>query len=212
MFLASAALSIASGPDEIAKMIDSVGEIHGGEAQKRVLEWQKVLRESAMLPEEDKLVRVNMFFNRIPPGEDIVSWGVKDYWATPLEFIIANKGDCEDYATAKYLSLLQIGVPEARLRITYVTAYLPDRHLLQSHMVLGYYPTPSAEPLILDNLVTAILPASKRPDLSPVLGFNSSGLWSAKLEKSGDSKRGGNLPGGWRAMQQRMNNEPVTLQ
>ncbi len=44
-------------------------------------------------------------------------------------------------------------------------------------MVLAYYATAQAEPLILDNLVTEIRPASRRPDLTPVFSFNSEGLW-----------------------------------
>jgi hypothetical protein len=43
--------------------------------------------------------------------------------------------------------------------------------------VLAYYPTPGGEPLILDNLVPEVLPASRRPDLVPVYSFNSDGLW-----------------------------------
>jgi hypothetical protein len=31
--------------------------------------------------------------------------------------------------------------------------------------------------LILDNLVSEVRPASRRPDLSPVFSFNSEGLW-----------------------------------
>jgi hypothetical protein len=47
----------------------------------------------------------------------------------------------------------------------------------QAHMVLAYYAQANAEPLILDNLVTEIRPASRRPDLTPVFSFNSEGLW-----------------------------------
>jgi hypothetical protein len=36
---------------------------------------------------------------------------------------------------------------------------------------------PNAEPLILDNLITDVRPASRRPDLAPVFSFNSEGLW-----------------------------------
>jgi predicted transglutaminase-like cysteine proteinase len=207
LFLALTASSLAGDMDEMARMIEAAGKFHGEEAKKRVAEWLKVIQKSTMLPEEEKLIRVNSFFNHIPAGQDITIWGVNDYWATPMEFLIANRGDCEDYAIAKYFSLQQLGVPEARLRITYVTAFLPERRLLQPHMVLGYYPSPSAEPLILDNLVPAILPASKRTDLSPVFGFNGSGLWSAQQEKNGGGTNGGSLPGAWREMLQRMDTE-----
>jgi len=48
---------------------------------------------------------------------------------------------------------------------------------VQAHMVLAYYATPAAEPLILDNLISEVRPASRRPDLVPVFSFNSDGLW-----------------------------------
>jgi hypothetical protein len=44
-------------------------------------------------------------------------------------------------------------------------------------MVLAYYASPGAEPLILDNLIGELRPASRRPDLAPVFSFNSDGLW-----------------------------------
>ena len=44
-------------------------------------------------------------------------------------------------------------------------------------MVLAYYATPGAEPLILDNLIGDIRPASRRGDLEPVFSFNGEGLW-----------------------------------
>jgi predicted transglutaminase-like cysteine proteinase len=81
--------------------------------------------------------------------------------------------DCEDYSIAKYLSLKEIGVPIQKLRITYVRA----RQRTESHMVLAYYATPDADPLILDSLTGDIRPASQRPDLVPVYGFNDDDLW-----------------------------------
>jgi predicted transglutaminase-like cysteine proteinase len=74
-----------------------------------------------------------------------------------------------------------LGVPIEKLRITYVRAELglPGSGISQAHMVLAYYPTPDGEPLVLDNLVSELRPASRRPDLRPVFGFNSQGLWVA---------------------------------
>jgi hypothetical protein len=45
-------------------------------------------------------------------------------------------------------------------------------------MVLAYYPTPDAEPLILDNLMDDIRLASARNDLQPVFSFNEDDLWN----------------------------------
>jgi predicted transglutaminase-like cysteine proteinase len=88
-------------------------------------------------------------------------------------------GDCEDFAIAKYLTLVLAGVDVDKLRITYVKARTMDSGDVTNaaHMVLAYYPSATEEPVILDNLITAIRPASQRPDLTPVYGFNSKGLW-----------------------------------
>ena len=87
-------------------------------------------------------------------------------------------GDCEDFAIAKYFSLLAVGVPASQLRLVYVRLQLgAPGGPSQAHMVLAYYASAQAEPLILDNLITDIRPASRRPDLTPVFSFNSDGLW-----------------------------------
>jgi len=63
----------------------------------------------------------------------------------------------------------------AKLRLVYVRAQVAGT--VQAHMVLAYYRAPNVEPLILDNLVGELRPASQRPDLVPVFSFNSDGLW-----------------------------------
>ncbi len=139
-----------------------------------------MLGEGQKLGEKEKLKRVNDFFNqRIAFDDDISIWGQPDYWATPLELMGMGRGDCEDFAIAKYYSLQAMGVPVAKLRLVYVRARQsgPNGPVLQAHMVLAYYASPHAEPLILDNLKPEILPASRRSDLSPIFSFNSAGLW-----------------------------------
>ena len=59
-------------------------------------------------------------------------------------------------------------------------------------MVMTYYATPDAKPLVLDNLINVIRPASERSDLLPVYAFNGEGLWltgAAGNKKVGDTKR-----------------------
>jgi predicted transglutaminase-like cysteine proteinase len=68
-------------------------------------------------------------------------------------------------------------VARQRLRLVYVRAMLPETGLAQPHMVLAYDAEVGAEPLILDNLRPEVLPASQRPDLTPVFSFNDEGLW-----------------------------------
>jgi hypothetical protein len=52
-------------------------------------------------------------------------------------------------------------------------------------MVLTYFSSPSAEPLVLDNLVGIVKPASERQDLIPIYSFNGTGLWLAKQRGRG---------------------------
>ena len=136
---------------------------------------QQIERSGAQ-EELQRLREVNDFFNRrLAFKEDSVTWGVPDYWATPLESLDKRAGDCEDYAIAKYFSLAATGVPTAKLRMVYVRARLQGQSL--AHMVLAYYAQPGAEPLILDNLRPDVLPAAQRTDLTPVFSFNTEGLW-----------------------------------
>jgi len=148
----------------------------GPRATAGVEALQTVLTAAAALDEAGKLRAVNDFFNRrIVFDDDRVIWNQVDYWASPLETLDKGQGDCEDYTIGKYFALTSLGVPVSRLRLVYVRAQVNGG--VQAHMVLAYYPTPEAQPLILDNLISEIRTASRRPDLSPVFSFNSEGLW-----------------------------------
>ncbi|QCZ25945.1 cysteine protease LapG [Leclercia adecarboxylata] len=158
-------------------------------ARQRIDEWAALLKQPSQGSIQDRLNRVNQFFNaRMAFRDDIVVWKQQDYWATPIEFLRKGAGDCEDFALAKYFTLREMGVPANQLRITYVKAL----ELNQAHMVVTWYSTPTAIPLVLDNLKTAILPATQRTDLLPVYAFNGEGLWlpqSGGNKRVGDSKR-----------------------
>lgn len=150
-----------------------------------------LLREAALMPDERaRLDAINAFFNRrILFREDPETWGVADHWASPMELLAKGQGDCEDFSIAKYFSLLAAGVTRERLRLVYVQARIGGPGGPQvPHMVLAWYATPTAEPLVLDNLVTEIRPASRRPDLQPVFSFDADGLWDATSgERAGDA-------------------------
>lgn len=150
---------------------------YGARAAATVGAWRRLIEESRVLPDNDKLTKVNAFFNRRMLFEDdIVVWQQVDYWATPLEFMGKGAGDCEDFAIAKYITLQMLGIGNERLRLIYVRAKIGSTASI-AHMVLGFYPQPTQEPQILDNLITSVRPASQRSDLTPVFSFNSDGLW-----------------------------------
>jgi predicted transglutaminase-like cysteine proteinase len=173
--LALLAVALAPLAWDAARM-DAAARRLGPKAVAGAQALQPVLAQAATLDEAARLALVNQFFNRrVLFRDDAEVWGQVDHWASPLETLNKGEGDCEDYAIAKYFSLIASGVPVARLRLVYVRAQLGGG--VQAHMVLAYYATADAEPLILDNLVGEVRPASRRPDLAPVFSFNSDGLW-----------------------------------
>lgn len=171
------------------EQIGKLSQKYGEQAGKRFKAWRELIQKSKSLSEDEKLVAVNTFFDSsIIFMSDMDNYGVADYWATPYECLGRGAGDCEDYSIAKYFTLLEIGVPDEKLRITYVKALAPWN---QAHMVLSYYSSPSASPLILDSLIGEIKPATERHDLVPVYNFNGSGLWLAKARGTGQEVKGG---------------------
>jgi predicted transglutaminase-like cysteine proteinase len=169
-------------PIDMPKLRAAYQRAQASAPQERFADWQSMLGSARGRGASELLSRVNSFFNRqIRFVDDIDLWGQSDYWATPMETLARGAGDCEDFAIAKYYTLIAMGIPVEQLRLTYVRARLsaPGGPAFQAHMVLAYYPSPSAEPLVLDNLVDAIAPASKRPDLLPVFNFNGQGIYQA---------------------------------
>jgi len=159
---------------------------------KAVAGWQGLRTVLLAVQDQGDVARLqaaNEFFNRrIVFRDDIEVWGQVDYWASPFEMLGKGAGDCEDFALAKYFGLRAAGVLAQKLRLVYVRAQLGGPGgPVQAHMVLAYYATPDAEPLILDNLVTDVRPASRRPDLTPVFSFNAEGLWQGTgVQAAGD--------------------------
>lgn len=133
---------------------------------------QQLLDHIHQLPSSDisTLRFVNDLINRVPQVADDVHWGAVDYWSTPAELVASNGGDCEDFVIAKYFALKEGGIPAEKLRLTYVKSFQNGK--IENHMVLAYYQTPDAEPLLLDNIQPQMQLASKRPDLLPVYEFN----------------------------------------
>ena len=174
-------------PDGRQLLLQRLEREHGAQAAERVRRWFRVIETGQNVDDRTRLQLANDFFNQPRFTTDDEIWQREDYWATPVEFLIADAGDCEEFAIAKYFTLVDMGMADAALRITYVKALT----LNQPHMVLAWYETPAADPLILDNLEPRILPASQRPDLIPVYSFNGTELWLARSRReqvrSGDA-------------------------
>ena len=173
---------------------------YGSSARQRLNLWEELIRNDVSTSDMEKLEKVNSFFNKFDFVDDQLHWRKQDYWATPVEFLASDGGDCEDFSLAKYFTLKAMGVSEKRLNLTYVKAL----NLNQSHMVLTYFEVPGDEPLVLDNLINDIKPASQRTDLLPVYSFNGTGLWIAKMRGRGKLVGKSDRLGRWQELLNRM--------
>ncbi len=205
-FLICLAFAVFSTTPALASTSVTLDKIHQmelksqGDIKKRYKAWGNLIIALQNKPADVQLEKVNSFFNQFYYESDLQSRGVEDYWKSPDEFIADGGGDCEDYAIIKYFTLITLGIPAERLRITYVTSL----KLQQAHMVLSYYPTPEAEPLILDSLESKIMKSSKRTDLKPVYSFNGDGLWLAKQRGQSSFMGQSNGLGKWDELLKRM--------
>ena len=187
-----------------AKKLAQFTQKYGEQAQRRVLIWDKMIEGARKKDTLNKLKDVNDFFNKIKYRLDIHHWKKNDYWAAPFEFMGTGAGDCEDYAIAKYFSLIELGIPEEKLRITYVKYLGRSSRYEQAHMVLTYYHKPGSTPVVLDNINKKLKLATKRKDLKPVYSFNAQGLWQAKNKGKTSKRVGKNNLRSWKDLMTRI--------
>jgi predicted transglutaminase-like cysteine proteinase len=202
-----ALLAVASEGFQLERVIQAVQQCYGENSADTVRDWDKTITQFQAEEEQKKLTNINTYLNqKLRAESDLTVWGQEDYWSTPIESQMKGCGDCDDYAIAKYFSLKFSGVPVSKLRLTYVKALIGEakKKSLQAHMVLTYYSTPDAEPLILDNMVNEILPASRRTDLVPIYSFNAEGFWKAG---AGMPQNGGSRLSKWTDLTEKMKTE-----
>ncbi len=163
----------------IAKAVAKYGPF----VRKRFESYNSLLQSLENATEMQKITEVNDFFNQVPYATDIATWNKVDYWATPLEFLGRDRGDCEDYVIAKYFALKSLGIETSKLYFTYVKS----SRFKEPHLVLTYFKAPDYVPLVLDSLNYRIFPATERKDLTPIYNFNGDNLYLAR--KSGHGKQ-----------------------
>ena len=186
-----------------AELLNKAEQQYGKSARLRLVAWEDLVISDKSKTDQEKLEKVNDFFNQMEFVEDIDHWRKKDYWATPIEFLGTQGGDCEDFTIAKYFTLKAMGIKEEKLNHTYIKALTENGH----HMVLAYYSTPGSEPLILDNIVKVIKPSSQRKDLLPIYSFNGTGLWLAKQRGRGKLAGSSSRLQRWQDLVQRMSQD-----
>lgn len=94
-----------------------------------------------------QLVSVNNEVNdRVAPRTDLEMWGKEELWSYP-----GQEGDCEDYALAKRLKLMEAGIPAGNLLITVARQPNGDGHAVLTVMT-------DRGDFVLDNLDPRVRP------------------------------------------------------
>lgn len=132
--------------------------------------WMDFLAGLKGLDNRAQMEAVNRWANAKPYVEDITNWGLPDYWETPGEFI-AHGGDCEDFAIAKYFSLVRLGFAARDLRIAVVS----DSRAHDFHAVL--VANIDGTEWLLDNQIAEMVPLASQPQYTPIYALNEQGWW-----------------------------------
>jgi predicted transglutaminase-like cysteine proteinase len=101
---------------------------------------------------------------------DAAQHGEADRWSAPLASFATAKGDCEDYAIAKYVALREAGVPQEQMRLVLVR----DRAVRQDHAVLAA--RLDDRWLILDNRQAGLIEDQAAPHFTPLFAINHDGV------------------------------------
>jgi predicted transglutaminase-like cysteine proteinase len=101
---------------------------------------------------------------------DFAQFGEADRWSTPLASFATAKGDCEDYAIAKYVALREAGFPQEEMRVVLVR----DRAVRQDHAVLAA--RLEGRWLILDNRRSELMEDTDASTLTPLFAISNRGV------------------------------------
>lgn len=133
--------------------------------------WRTAVKEWRELGPFARLIAVNTYVNRhIRYADDSAIYGRADVWAAPSRSLDA-RGDCEDYAIAKYESLRALGFAEHDLRIV----VLNDTRRRLGHAVLSVRLGQSL--YILDNQKPQPFLHDAVAYYAPVFSINREGRW-----------------------------------
>ena len=135
-----------------------------------VTRWWDFLQSLQGKTQREQLKAVNRFVNDQDYVGDKTNYGRDDYWALPGQ-LMANGGDCEDFAIMKFFSLRKLGWPAEALRLVVVQ----DTKLRQQHAVLAV--DAGQDVLILDNQSKLIQSQNNIPHYAPVVSMSDEQWW-----------------------------------
>ena len=156
---------------EAEQPIYKLCDVGSEKCPKYLLDWRSKLNLWSKDDEQAQLREVNDWINhQIKYTDDMIVYGVPDHWASPAESL-KGRGDCKDYAIAKYASLKALGIPEENLRIVIVD----DTRKNLGHAVLSVHTTQGV--FILDNQNQLPVLDSGISYYNPIYSINASNRW-----------------------------------
>jgi predicted transglutaminase-like cysteine proteinase len=106
----------------------------------------------------------------IEPMSDLAQWGVPDRWSAPLDTFATHRGDCEDYAIAKYVALTEAGISADDVRLVIVrNVAAAEDHAVAAVRLDGSW-------LVLDNRWLALVDADAMPQVVPLFVLDNGGV------------------------------------
>ncbi len=106
----------------------------------------------------------------IRPMSDLAQWGVVDRWSAPLETLATGRGDCEDYAIAKYVALIGAGVAADAVKLVIVrNTALGEDHAVVAVRLDGKW-------IMLDNRWLALVEDTDMPGVVPLFVLDGEGV------------------------------------
>ena len=133
--------------------------------------WKAGIEKARKLKGFKQLVAVNRYFNRWPYKLDRNNYKIRDYWATPKEFL-RKSGDCEDYSISKFYALMELGYANKDLRVVVIINKVSGI----GHAVLAV--KRGNKHVILDNVSSLILDSNRLSHYIPQYSINETTRWA----------------------------------
>jgi predicted transglutaminase-like cysteine proteinase len=119
-----------------------------------------------------QIIAVNKWVNsQISYTADQVNHRQSDSWSTVAHTLQSGRGDCEDYAIAKYQTFVALGVPEQDLFLMVGR----DRVMRVDHAILLV--RFGNDFRVLDNFTDRVLSEAEMVDFLPSFSFSGSQTW-----------------------------------
>lgn len=163
----SHALPIARTPMDQKWQSVRNGRIPAGDAS-----LGQMISRTRALAREDQVAAVNLWVNqRLAYVSDQTLHGQSDRWSSASQSLSSGRGDCEDFAIAKYQILRELGITEQDIYLVIGR----DRAVRADHAVLAVRVGGSFR--IMDNVTDRILGDDELTDFMPTFSFSSARSW-----------------------------------